>query len=235
MNWRAKALVLALAATVAVAVFWQLRDVLSLRMLAERESELRSLQDASPLLVLGAAFVVYVVVTGLSLPFATVLTLLYGWYFRFWPALLLVSFASTAGATLAFLLSRYLLRDVIRRRLGTRLKKFDEAFAREGAYYLFSLRLVPAAPFFVVNAAMGLTNIRTTTFWWVSQLGMLAGTVVYVYAGSSVPSLAALAENGAQAVFTGRQLLQFTIAFALLGLFPLVARRTLAWLRPARN
>ncbi len=176
------------------------------------------------MLVYGLALLVYVVVTGLSLPGATVLTLVYGWYFGFIRGVVLVSFASTMGATLAFLLSRFLFRDAIQRRFGDRLAKFNEALEREGPFFLFTLRLIPAVPFFVINAVMGLTPIRTRTFWWVSQLGMFAGTIVYVYAGSSVPSLRTLSDNGINAVFTPIQLTQIVIAFGLLGVFPLAVR-----------
>ena len=119
---------------------------------------------------------------------------MYGWYFGLAPAVILVSFASTSGATIAFLLSRYLFRDAIQTRFRDQLAKFNQALQREGAFYLFTLRLIPAVPFFVINVVMGLTPIRTLTFWWVSQVGMLAGTIVYVYAGSTIPSLAHLAD-----------------------------------------
>jgi uncharacterized membrane protein YdjX (TVP38/TMEM64 family) len=108
------------------------------------------------------------------------MTLLYGWFFKFVAALLVVSFASTTGTTLAFLLSRYLLRDAIQQKFGERLAGFNGALEREGAFYLFTLRLIPAVPFFVINVVMGLTPIRVWTFWWVSQLGMLPGTCVFV-------------------------------------------------------
>ncbi len=193
--------------------------------LAERESDLRALQQRSPLLVIGAAFLVYALVTGLAVPGAAVLTLLTGWFFGPLVGTVLVSFASTTGATIAFLLSRHFGRDFVRRRFGSRVKRFDEAVEREGAFYLFTLRLVPAVPFFVLNAVMGLTRLRTTTFWWVSQLGMLPGTLVYVYAGSRVPDLETLARDGAGAVFSGPQLLQLTLALGLLGVFPLVAKK----------
>ncbi|MFT7639104.1 MAG: putative membrane protein YdjX (TVP38/TMEM64 family) [Pirellulaceae bacterium] len=150
-------------------------DSLSLTNLAARETELRDYQTQYPALVIGIAFLVYVTATGLSLPGATVLTIAYGWYFGLARGLVLVSFASTAGATLAFLLSRYLLRDTIEKRFGERLEAFHRNLEREGAFYLFSLRLIPAVPFFVINAVMGLTQMKTRTFWWVSQLGMLAG------------------------------------------------------------
>ena len=117
------------------------------------------------------------------------MSLAYGWFFGFVAGMVLVSFASTSGATLAFLMSRYLFRDAFEHRFGHRLKAFKEELARDGAFYLFTLRLIPAVPFFVINVVMGLTNMRVRTFWWVSQLGMLAGTCVYLYAGSSIPSI----------------------------------------------
>lgn len=202
-------------------------DALTIERLAQRESELRQLQRSHPVLVAGAAFLTYVIATGLSLPGAAALTLVYGWYFGLFRGIVLVSFASTAGATLAFLLSRYLFRNAVQQRLGARLKHFNEALEQEGPFFLFTLRLIPAVPFFVINAVMGLTPIRTRTFWWVSQLGMLAGTIVYVYAGSRVPNLRTLADDGARAVFTPSQLAQLVLAFVLLGVFPLAIRYVL--------
>ncbi|MGE0694095.1 MAG: TVP38/TMEM64 family protein [Pirellulales bacterium] len=215
---------LAVVAAAAFLAYTQFGHTLTLTSLAQRESELRAFQQQHPVLVYGAAFLLYVVVTGLSLPGAAVLTLTYGWYFGLIRGVLVVSFASTAGATMAFLLSRFLFRDTIQRRFGDRLEKFNRALEREGPFYLFTLRLIPAVPFFVINAVMGLTPIPTRTFWWVSQLGMLAGTTVYVYAGDSVPTLQTLADNGINAVFTPRQLTQIVVAFTLLGFFPLAVR-----------
>ncbi len=214
---------LAVVAVIAVA-YTQFGDVLSLQNLAKQEAQLRQFQLEHPVLVFGAAFSLYVIATGLSLPGAAVLTLSYGWYFGFWRGFLLVSFASTAGATVAFLLSRYLFRDAIQSRFGERLESFNQSLEKEGPFFLFTLRLIPAVPFFVINAVMGLTPIKTSTFWWVSQLGMLAGTAVYVYAGSSVPDLQTLADKGVNAVFSPSQLSQILIAFVLLGLFPLIVR-----------
>lgn len=221
--WKKLAL-LAVVGVVVLLAYTQFGDTLTLASLARQESELRAFQQEHPVLVYGAAFVLYVVVTGLSLPGAAVLTLTYGWYFGLIRGVLVVSFASTTGATMAFLISRLLFRDTIRRRAGDRLEKFNRALERDGPFYLFTLRLIPAVPFFVINAVMGLTPIRTWTFWWVSQLGMLAGTTVYVYAGASVPTLQTLADKGVNAVFTPSQLTQIVVAFALLGVFPLAVR-----------
>ena len=203
-----------------IAVFVRNRKALSFDSLIAQQTALQRAVIEQPALVLGSAFVLYVVVTGLSLPGAAVLSLAYGWLFGFWRGLVLVSFASTAGATVAFLMSRFLFRDAIRTRFGERLHAFNEALAREGAFYLFTLRLIPQVPFFIVNLLMGLTPIRTTTFWWVSQLGMLPGTCVYVYAGSSVSSLETLRDRGVSGLVTW----QLLLAFTLLGLFPLIVR-----------
>ena len=167
---------------------------LTLDSLADQESMLRRLQADHTVLVYGTAFLIYVTVTGLSLPGAAAMTLIMGWYFGLVRAVILVSFASTLGATLAFLLSRFVLRNSVQQMFGDRLRSFNDALEREGAFYLFTLRLIPVVPFFVINVVMGLTRIRTWTFWWVSQLGMLAGTAIYVYAGSSIPGLTQLAD-----------------------------------------
>ncbi len=216
---------------IGVIAYTQFGDLLSLENLAKQESGLRTFQADHPILVYGAAFLVYVLATGLSLPGAAVLALVYGWYFGLLRGLVLVSFASTAGATLAFLLSRFLFRDSIQKRFGQRLESFNEALEKEGPFFLFTLRLIPAVPFFVINAVMGLTPVRTVTFWWVSQLGMLAGTAVYVYAGSSVPDLQTLADEGIGAVFSPSQLFQIVIAFVLLGLFPLIVRFAMKYIK----
>ncbi len=222
-SWKRLALLL-LVAGIAVVAYTRFSDILALEHLARQEVQLRAFQQQHPVLFYGAAFLLYVIVTGLSLPGATVMTLAYGWYFGILRGVIVVSFASTAGATLAFLMSRFLFRDAIQRRFGDRLARFNQALECEGPFYLFTLRLIPAVPFFVINVVMGLTPIRTRTFWWVSQLGMLAGTAVYVYAGSSVPSLQTLAGDGIAAVFSPGQLAQIVTAFALLGLFPLAVR-----------
>lgn len=225
--WK-KLVVLGVVVAAAALCYGQFRDTLTLQALAEQEAALRSYQHDHPLLVYGVAFLIYVAVTGLSLPGATVLTLTCGWFFGFWRGLLLVSFASTMGATVAFLVSRFLLRDAIQQRFGDRLMAFNQSLEREGAFYLFMLRLIPAVPFFVINVVMGLTPVRTPTYWWVSQLGMLPGTAVYVYAGSSVPNLTILAEQGVQGILSS----QLLGAFALLGLMPLVLKKLVQRFRP---
>ena len=234
-NRRKKVAVFLAVLSLGFLLFFFFGKRLNLEFLAEREALLRSFQSDHPWLVFGAAFFVYVVVAGLSLPGAVVLSMVYGWYFGFPKALLLVSFASTTGATVAFLLGRYLLRDAYKQRFGDRLKSFHQALERDGPFFLFTLRMIPAIPFFMINGLMGLTPIRTWTFWWVSQIGMLPGTAVFVFAGSRVPSLQVLAEQGVAAVFSLSQLRQFAFAFALVGLFPLIIRYLMNRIAPQNS
>ena len=223
--------IVALLVLTAGVAYHQFGDKLSLGYLATQEETLREYQQQHPRLIYGVAFLIYVVVTGLSIPGATVLTLLYGWFFGWVRGVILVSFASTTGATIAFLLSRYLLGTTIQQKFGERLQQFNEALEREGPFYLFTLRLIPAVPFFVLNLVMGLTPLKTWTFWWVSQLGMLPGTILYVYAGASVPSLAELAEQGTSGILSVRVL----AAFAALGLFPFLVRFLFAKFGSSKN
>jgi uncharacterized membrane protein YdjX (TVP38/TMEM64 family) len=202
-----KLIFLGLLAAVAGALYWQLGDTLSLNSLAAKEGELLDTAQAHPIIVLSAAFLMYVVITAFAIPAATVFTLgiglicnktfapEYGSSIALLIAIVLVNFASTTGATLSFLMSRYLLRDSIQNKFGDRLQKFNEALEREGAFYLFTLRLIPVVPFFVINLVMGLTPIRVRTFWWVSQVGMLAGTCVFVFAGSTIPSIGQIVDR----------------------------------------
>lgn len=204
-------------------------DFLSLETLAKKEQTLRDWRENHGAKAVALSFLVYVSVAGLSLPGAALLTLFLGWFLGFGLGFLVVSLASSAGATLAFLISRFFLRDFVQNKFGNRLKTFNKALQREGAFYLFALRLVVVVPFFITNLAIGVTPIRTWTFWWVSQLGMLPGTAVYVYAGASLPSLSDLAEKGGQGILTP----QLLIAFLLLGLFPIFVNKLLKRFRPS--
>jgi len=219
-----KLLVAALFGLTAVTGYVQLSDILTLEYLATQEEALRNTQRLHPGLTALVAIVVYVTVTGLSIPGATVLSLLIGWFFGWLRGVILVSFASTAGATLAFLLSRYLFRTALQVKFSERLGLFNEALKREGPFFLLTLRLIPAVPYFVINVVMGLTPLKTSTFWWVSQLGMLPGTIVTLYAGSSMPTLAELAERGTRGILSFRMV----AALTLLGMFPLLIRTTLS-------
>jgi len=191
--------------------------------LAAKENELRELLQLHPYLVWASAFVIYVLATGLSIPGAAILSLFLGWYLGFTTGTILVSFASTTGATLAFLSSRYLLRNRIIKRYGKRLEGMNEHLKREGAFYLFTLRLIPAIPFFLVNLLMGLSPMRVRTFWWVSQIGMLPGTIAYLYAGSNLPELSTLSQEDRPPIFTS----QLVFGFIILGLLPWIAKGAL--------
>ena len=214
------------AAVVAVVtlLFFQYRESLTLTRLAENEAVIRDYKYEHPWQAYGVAMLAYVVVAGLSLPGAVPLTLVIAWIFGFARGLLVVSFGSTAGATVAFLLSRYLLRQSIQTRFADRLVAVNESLKTEGPFYLFTLRLIPAIPFFVINVVMGLTGIPVSTFWWVSQLGMLPGTAVYVYAGSRFPDLNTLAKTGASGILSP----SLIVAFVALGLFPVVVRKIMS-------
>ncbi|TDG15279.1 pyridine nucleotide-disulfide oxidoreductase [Seongchinamella unica] len=203
-----------------------LGQYLQLALVQERIEELRSWYGQNPLLAGLVYFAVYVAVTGLSVPGAAVMTLAGGALFGFWYALLLVSFGSTIGATLAFLVSRTLLRDWVQGRFGRQLKAINAGFARDGAFYLFTLRLVPLFPFFVINLLMGLLPIGVWRYYWVSQLGMLPATAVYVNAGTQLGQLQSLSGIVSPGLLG---------SFVLLGLFPLLARFLVAWLAGRRK
>jgi pyruvate/2-oxoglutarate dehydrogenase complex dihydrolipoamide dehydrogenase (E3) component/uncharacterized membrane protein YdjX (TVP38/TMEM64 family) len=211
-------IILIVAIAVAIGLFFalDLGRFLNLAFFKEQQVAIEAYRDANPLLTAAIFFAVYVAVTGLSLPGAAVMTLVGGAIFGLLWGLVLISFASSIGATLAFLASRLLFRDSVQQRFGDKLRAINDGMAREGAFYLFALRLVPVFPFFVINLLMGLTPIRTWTFYWVSQVGMLAGTAVYVNAGTQ---LAAIDSVGG--------ILSPTLlgSFALLGLFPIVAKK----------
>jgi len=162
-----------------------------------------------------AYFILYVAITALSIPGATVVTLLGAALFGFWLSLALVSFASTIGATIAFLSSRYLLRNWVQSRFNSKLAAINEGVSKDGAFYLFSLRLIPVFPFFLINLLMGLMPISAFRFYWVSQIGMLPGTAVYLNAGTQLSEINSLVGIVSPTVL---------LSFALLGLFPMMAK-----------
>ncbi len=219
MNFRKLSLVLALAALTGTFLAFDLGRYLSLDYFKSQQAVIETYRAAHPGLTAGIFLVVYTTVTALSLPWAAILTLVGGAIFGLLWGTVLVSFASTLGATLAFLAARFVLRDWVRNSFGERLRAFDAGIEREGGFYLFTLRLIPIFPFFVINLAMGLTSIHTWTFYWVSQIGMLAGTLVYVNAGTQlaqIDSLKGILSPGLLA------------SFALLGIFPLIAQKIVA-------
>ncbi len=212
-----KLLLLAVLGVMVAAFFaLDLGRFFSLEYIRGAREDFAALYQAHPLQVIGAFFGIYVAVTALSLPGAAILTLLAGAVFGLWVGTLVVSFASSIGATLAMLVSRYVLRDAVKSKFGARLADIDRGIERDGAFYLFTLRLVPVFPFFVINLLMGLTAMKARSFYWVSQLGMLAGTLVYVNAGTQLAQIRSL-----QGILTPGLI----GSFVLLGLFPLVAKK----------
>lgn len=235
MTLRRFVLIAALLAAALAYYGLDLGRYLSLEYFKQQQAAIETWRAAQPAKAGLIYFLAYVAVTGLSLPGAAVMTLAGGAVFGLLWGTLLVSFASTAGATLAFLASRFLLRDWVQQRFGERLRAINAGIAREGGFYLFTLRLVPVFPFFVINLLMGLTAIRTRTFYWVSQAGMLLGTIVYVNAGTQLAKIASLSGILSPALVG---------SFVLLGIFPLVAKKLTerlrmnkvyaGWNRPAR-
>ena len=211
-----KLLIVVLIALIAAFFIFDLGRFFSLEYLKSQQEALNGLYENRPVMVIAAFFFIYIAVTALSLPGAAILTLAAGAQFGLLLGVLIASFASTIGATLAFLVSRYLLRDTIESRFGEKINTFNSNIEKDGAFYLFTLRLVPVFPFFLVNLAMGLTRLKTGIFYIVSQLGMLAGTIVFVNAGTQlaqIDSLSGILSPG------------LIFSFALLGIFPLVAKK----------
>lgn len=193
-----------------------LGDYLSLDYIKASEGRLRILYEENRILVIAAYIFIYVISTSLSLPGATVLTLAGGALFGFGAGVLIVSFASTMGATLACIVSRFLLRDWVQGKFGDRLRTVNEGLAREGAFYFFTMRLIPLLPFWVINLVMGVTKIPLWTFYWVSQLGMLPGTAVYVNAGKELVKIESLSSILSPSLI---------FSFAAIGLFPVAVRK----------
>lgn len=216
MNRRKLIVIAVVLALVAAYFAFDLGRFFSLEYLKSRQEEFAALYAQRPALVIGSFFAVYVGVTALSFPGAAILTLAGGAIFGLAVGTLVVSFASSLGATLAFLVSRYLLRDGVQARFGARLAEVDKGIAKEGGFYLFTLRLVPLLPFFVINLLMGLTKMKAWTFYWVSQLGMLAGTLVYVNAGTQLAKIDSLKGILSPGLIG---------SFVLLGVFPLIAKK----------
>ncbi|HYI40502.1 MAG TPA: FAD-dependent oxidoreductase [Allosphingosinicella sp.] len=218
-------LLLLIAAAIAAFFVFDLGAYLTLANLKARQSELAAFVEARPIAAVAAFFLLYVAVTALSLPGAAILTLAAGAIFGLWEGTLIASFASTIGASLAFLSARYLLRDWVKARFGSRIDSIDRGIARDGAFYLLTLRLIPAFPFFLINLAMGLTAMRLVTFALVSQAGMLLGTIVFVNAGTQLAAVESTSDIFSPALIG---------SFVLLGLFPLLAKALVGWWKRRR-
>ena len=217
-------------AVVVVALFsffyFDLGKYLTLDYLKEQRESLQAYIEQNTLSAALTYMGVYIAITALSVPGAAVMTLAGGALFGLVLGTIMVSFASTIGATLAFLTARFLLRDWVQEKFGDKLEKINKGVEQEGAFYLFTLRLVPLFPFFVINLAMGLTPIKTAIFFFVSQLGMFAGTVVYVNAGTQIAEITSL-----------KGILSPTLlfSFVLLGIFPLLAKKLTNFLKKKKG
>jgi uncharacterized membrane protein YdjX (TVP38/TMEM64 family) len=223
-----KKAVLALVLIGAIAAYFvfDLGQYLSLENFKASQADIVAAKDANPALYIAGFFLLYVAVTGLSIPGAAIMSLVAGALFGVVLGTLIVSFASTMGATLAFLSSRYLLRDWVQGKFGERLRAVDDGLEKDGAFYLFTLRLIPVFPFFVINLLMGLTRIKTGTFFWVSQIGMLPATIVFVNAGTQISRIDSTAG-----------LLSPTLiaSFVALALFPWAAKAIVAVVKRGRG
>jgi uncharacterized membrane protein YdjX (TVP38/TMEM64 family) len=222
-----KYLLLGLLATAIIGFFASgLHHELTLDSIKTRQAEFQVFYVENPYLTLGVYGLIYVVTTALSLPGATILTLAGAAFFGFWPALIVASFASSIGATLAFLAARYLLRDWVQARFAEKMAVINQGVEREGIFYLFALRLTVFIPFWLVNLTMGLTSIKPHIFYIVSQIGMLTGTAVYVYAGTQLGEIESVRDVLSP---------ELIIAFGALGIFPLITKKAVDWLRSKRG
>jgi len=188
--------------------------------LKSNQHNLMEYYSNNQILVLTSFFFIYVFTTALSIPGATILTLAGAGIFGFWTSLILISFASTIGATLAFLSSRFLFKDFVQEKLGDKLLKINYGIEKEGSFYLFSMRLIPIFPFFMINLLMGLTPIKVSKYFWVSQLGMLPGSLIYVNAGVQLSEIKTTSDIISPDII---------VSFVLLGAFPLAVKKVLDW------
>ncbi|WP_147821320.1 TVP38/TMEM64 family protein [Salidesulfovibrio onnuriiensis] len=215
-----------IAVLVACYFLFDLGQYLTLEYFKASRDHFTALYETHKLLVLVSYFVIYVISTALAVPGALALSLAGAALFGFWTGLVVISFASSIGASLSFLVSRYLLRDWVQNRFGDKLVRINRGIEEEGAFYLFTLRLIPAFPFFAINLVMGLTPMRLVTYYWVSQVGMLPGTMVFVNAGKELGKIESL---------SGLISPSLLISFALLGLFPLVTKKVLGWYKTRKG
>ena len=227
-NKQIKILLLIAVFTIVVALFFafDLQKYLTLEYLKSSKAFFISSYEKNPIFVLVSYFLFYIVITAFSLPGAVWMTLGGGAFFGLFAGTVIVSFASSIGATLAMLIARFLLRDWVQIRFTSQMEPINSGINKEGGFYLFTLRLVPAVPFLVINLGMGLTSLRALTFYWVSQLGMLPGTLVYINAGSELAKIETLSD-----------ILSPTLigSFALLGTFPLLVKKMLAFIEKRRR
>jgi uncharacterized membrane protein YdjX (TVP38/TMEM64 family) len=218
-------LVVVISLIVAFKVF-NLGQYLTLSYLKESLDKFNDLYEKHQALVIAGYFIIYVLTTSLSLPGASPLGIVGGALFGFWVATLVVSFASTIGATLACFISRFLLRDWVQSKFSDKIAKVNEGIEKEGAFYLFTLRLIPIFPFWMINLVMGLTKMPLSRFYWISQIGMLPGTMVYVNAGKELAKIESI-----KGIFSP----SLIISFALLGIFPIAVKKLVAFYRKKKE
>ncbi len=219
-------LILALSALVGAFFLLDLGQYFSLDYIKDSQQRFQTLYSEKTATVIAVYMGVYILVTALSLPGAAIMTLAGGALFGLLVGTVAVSFASTIGATLACVASRFVLQDWVQRRFEQRLVAVNQGIEKEGTFYLFTLRLVPVFPFWIINLVMGLTRMKLRTFFWVSQVGMLPGTLVYVNAGRElgrVDSLGGILSPG------------LIFSFVLLGIFPLATKKIMAWYRARQS
>ena len=219
-------MVLALVGLIIGYFYFGLDEYLTFEYLKSKQLDFQSYFESNALKTVLIFFVGYVLVTALSLPGAAIMTLAAGAIFGVITGTIIVSFASSIGATLAFLAARFFLRDYVQSRFGDKIQAINQGIEKEGAFYLFTLRLIPAFPFFVINLVMGLTPIKVSTFYFISQIGMLAGTIVFVNAGTQISQLESVA---------GILSPKILISFALLGVFPMIAKKVVGILKSTKK
>ena len=217
------AVIIGLAASVQL---FHLGDYLTLSYIKASQKKFELLYSGHPVTVIASYMAVYILVTSLSLPGAAVMTLAGGALFGLSTGTVVVSFASSIGATLACLVSRFLLRDWVQSRFQDKLTAVNQGIAREGAFYLFTLRLIPIFPFWLINLLLGMTAMPLRTFYWVSQVGMLPGTIVYVNAGRELSKIDSL---------SGILSLRLLLSFAVLGIFPFAAKKLVGFYKSRRK
>lgn len=215
-------LLITLVLAIAAIIWWLPENFLTLENLKARQSDIEQYRQSKPLMSVLLYCSLYILFTALSIPGAAILTLAGGAIFGLVYGTVWVSISSTIGATLAFLMSRYFFKDAVKRKFGDKISAIEENFNKDGAFYLFSMRLVPVFPFFIVNILMGLTPIKTVTYAFASWAGMLAGTAVYVNAGTQLSKLESLGGILSPPIL---------LSFALLAVFPYIARKLLNILR----
>lgn len=225
-TYKKAALLIIMLGIIAVFRIFLLDRYLSLDYIKESQQKFAILYSEHRIAVIAAYMLIYILATGLSLPGATVMTLAGGALFGLWVGAIVISFASTIGAALACLVSRFLLRDWVQSRFKDKLSAVNQGIEKEGAFYLFTLRLIPVFPFFVINLVIGLTKMPLFTFYWVSQIGMLPATLVYVNAGkelAKIDSISGILSPG------------LIFSFVMLGLFPITAKKALAFYKAKKS